>query len=241
MTYIIVANFKMYFSHDQTLRFIKEHDVSIFKKHELVICPSFDSLSDAKQLLQKSSIKLGAQDCSSFESGAYTGQVSARSLREIGCSYCIVGHSETRSYFKLTDNDVAEKVAQLVHENITPIICIGETQHEYAQQQTMSILDKQLKPILNMINQMKSMTLCIAYEPIWSIGTGVIPPNEHLHTVYQHLEKQLGKKDSIRLLYGGSINEKNIQAVKLIPGIQGFLIGKASTDFQELKKIVLSI
>ncbi len=249
--YTIIGNWKMYFTFEQSIDWIKNHLSELQKLYQqtqypIILCPSFDSLFSIKQELKNSPIGLGAQDCSNHELGAYTGQIAAQSLAEIGCSYCIIGHSERRTYQHETSDEVAQKMQQLIQNNITPILCIGETQQEYEQKLTFAVLKKQLGPISEVLQAyaQADTTLYIAYEPIWSIGTGITPENEYLRQVYEHihnLANQYPNKDVIRFLYGGSVNGKTAVTLTQVKEIEGFLIGKASTDFQELKKIVLSV
>lgn len=249
--YTIIGNWKMYFPFTQSIEWIKNNRSALQElqqqsQHTIALCPSFDSLSSINKELKNNAIGLGAQDCSNHELGAFTGQVAAKSLAEIGCSYCIIGHSERRNYQQETSDEVAQKLQQLLQNNITPILCIGETQQEYGQQLTFSVLEKQLAPISDVLQAyaQAETTLYIAYEPVWAIGSGIIPENEYLRQVYDHirtLTKQYPNNQAIRFLYGGSVNGQTAATLKQVREIEGFLIGKASTDFQELKKIVSSV
>jgi triosephosphate isomerase (TIM) len=249
--YTIIGNWKMYFPFTQSIEWIKNNTEMLQElqqqtRHNITLCPSYDSLSIIAHELKSSSIAVGAQDCSNHKSGAYTGQVSAKSLAEIGCLYCIIGHSESRRYQQETSVDVAQKMQQLLQNYITPILCIGETQQEYEQELTCVVLEKQLAPIGDLLQAYAKpkTALYIAYEPIWAIGSGIIPENDYLKKVYHQIKdliKNYPNNDAISLLYGGSVNGQTISRFKQVPEIKGFLIGSASTDFQELKKIVLSI
>ena len=241
----------MYFTFDQSIEWIKNNFSNLQKLHQqtqcpIILCPSSDSLFSIKQELKNSPIGLGAQDCSNHELGAYTGQIAAHSLAQIGCSYCIIGHSERRTYQQETSDEVAQKMQQLIQNKITPILCIGEMRREYEQKLTFAVLKKQLAPISEVLQAyaQTDTPLYIAYEPVWSIGTGITPENEYLRQVYEYihdLTKQYPNKDAIRFLYGGSVNGKTAVTLTQVEEIEGFLIGKASIDFQELKKIVLSV
>jgi triosephosphate isomerase len=238
--YHIIGNWKMYLSYNQVKAFFTENNLGELKKHTLILCPSFDSLSQTNQFLKNSQIKLGAQDCSAFKPGAYTGQIFAQSLKELGCNYCIVGHSETRKYYHITNEEVAQKALQAVAADLIPIICIGESKEEYQQQKTIKVLEEQLKPILALKEQIKNKQIMMAYEPVWSIGTNIVPDNEYLEKIFSYLKEAL-KSFKVILIYGGSVDNTSIKTIKQVSLIQGFLIGRASTDFQELKKIVLSL
>jgi len=244
---LFVANWKTALSFSQALSFCKDNYkalVVLGNKASLVICPSFLALSCVIKLLAQTGIRVGAQHCSSYEKGPYTGEVAAASLAEIGCSYCIVGHSERRHYFKETNNDIAQKVIQLLSHGIQPIICVGETRQEYEQKQTYEIIIKQLQPICSAISQLSSnkpTSLVIAYEPVWAIGTGILPQKDYLKQVFlwltRYVNKHIPHTNTISL-YGGSINKDSIKPLLTISSINGFLIGKASTSFKNLQKIV---
>lgn len=255
MNYLFVGNWKMNMHANKAINFVKDnfdqlHALAENQETELILCPSSVALASIINTLKPTNIDIGAQNCSQHKEGAYTGEISAQSLAEIGCSYCIVGHSERRQHFGETNEIVAEKVKQLYEHNIQPIICIGETKQEYEKKQVCDVLTKQLAPVLETLSSVRpepvertQRNIIIAYEPIWSIGTGIIPEHTYLEQVFiwlgDHIKKQLPHAQ-VQLLYGGSVNERNISDLKQILYINGFLIGGASTNFQKLKKIVQS-
>lgn len=206
---------------------------------EIVICPSFPALYTLNEMLVETMVHIGAQNCSPHESGAYTGQVSAQSLKEVGCSYCIIGHSEQREYNGVTDQDVAQAAKQLCEQSIEPIICIGETKAQFQKNEAIAVLEKQLDPVLGALKNTKQ-PITIAYEPVWAIGTGTVPETIYLEKIFQHLSNLFSKVHSgpWRLIYGGSVSEQTIASFKTIPNLSGFLIGGASLDFQKFEKIV---
>ncbi len=242
---LFVANWKMNKSFSQEVEFCKQHhkelqQLSSKSNVELVICPSFPSLFLVAEQLKETMVSIGAQQCSTHQAGAYTGQVSAQSLEETGCRYCIVGHSEVRAT-GTTNEHVAQQTTRLFEQNITPIICIGEQRAEYEQGIAFDILHSQLDPILKSVKS-HNKEFVVAYEPVWSIGTGLIPDSKYLHKVYRWLNATIQEKNlqtTWRLLYGGSVDEKNIQTIIKVGEINGFLIGGASLDFQKFQKIVL--
>ncbi len=247
--YLIVANWKMQLTFDEALRYVKDHHkqlINLRKKTDtkIVLCPSFPALYPLKTLLDTTEIYLGAQDCSPFKSGAYTGQVSAESLSQIGCTYCIIGHSERRRYNHETNAEIADKAARLYTQRIQPIICIGETKKEHEAKKTFVSLEQQLSPILKTItdNQTWNLPFYIAYEPVWAIGTGATPSIEKLNKTFDWLYNQirhiLGERCIFGLLYGGSISDQNVTGFKAIPTISGFLVGGASLDFKKFNNIV---
>ena len=207
---------------------------------KIVLCPSFVALSSITEILKNSPITTGAQNCSEHSSGSFTGEISAESLSQVGATYCIVGHSERRIYFGETTDTIIKKIHLLHEHNIHPIICIGETKEQFEQRATFTILAEQLKPIIDAMQHQHTYT--IAYEPVWSIGTGIVPENNYLEEVFDWIAKCVhahAPHHATQLLYGGSINSKNIHQLKTVKGIDGFLIGSASTDFDEFKKIVI--
>lgn len=248
MKYLYVANWKMNLSFNQSISFCKNNYKDLQQLSnattEIVICPTFVELTPIADLFKNSTIAIGAQDCSEHALGAYTGEVSALSLAEIGATYCIVGHSEQRMYHGETTESIIKKIYLLYASNIVPIICIGESHKDFLDKKTFTVLTEQLEPILTAIAQQteKSNRLIIAYEPIWSIGTGIIPETEQLTQVFTWLAElthQQLPNHTIQLLYGGSVNPSNIAELKKIPPINGFLIGGASTDLEQLTKIII--
>jgi len=257
---IYVANWKMNMHLDSGLQFANdckalmndnentEKQGSPFsqngaKKH-IILCPTFPAIYPIAQLLQNVPISIGAQNCSEHEIGAYTGEVSAQSLSEIGCSYCIIGHSERRKYFHETNEVIARKVVKLFASTINPIICIGETAQDHKDNKTLEVLEHQLNPIIKAINEAEQFpeTVIFAYEPVWAIGTGKTPNNETLHATFNwlaaHLTRNIKNIKVIYLLYGGSVDEHTALEMVKVQNIDGFLIGGASLDFQKFKNIV---
>ncbi len=242
---LFIANWKMEKSFAQSIDFCTSHKSGLKKLAsesgiELVLCPSFPALYTINELLGDTMVHVGAQTCSAHASGPYTGQVSAQSLKEIGCSYCIVGHSEQRQYNGVTDSDVAQAAKNLCEQKIEPIICIGETKEQFQKNQALTILEKQLDPVLDALKNTKQ-AITIAYEPVWAIGTGEIPESVYLKKIFQHVSSILSPIHSgpWRLIYGGSVSEETMSGFKNIPSLSGFLIGGASLDFQKFEKIVL--
>jgi len=230
--FFYVANWKMYLSYKQTSDWLNEHHddlANLAKNYQIIICPSFISLDQAAKLLNGKHILLGAQDCSEHSIGAYTGQISAQSLAEIGCNYCIIGHSEQRQYF---DNTTIEaKALRLLEQQIVPILCVSNS------------TIKELYPAITVFDHFPDKELIIAYEPLKAIGTGNIPDNKHIEQIIQEIRLYIEehKPGSIYyVLYGGSISIDNINRLKTIPVLDGFLIGRASIQFNDFKDIIES-
>jgi triosephosphate isomerase len=239
--FIYAANWKMNKSPQESIDFINQNALalsSLAKEQKLIICPSFIALTQSAPLIKALNLSAGAQDCSAHKKGAFTGQISATDIASTQATHCIIGHSETRQQSKDSNQDIAQKCSQLFDANLVPIICVGETATENTSGQTEAILQAQLLPIIEVLRQ-RSTHAIIAYEPIWAIGTGIVPSIENLSAIFTflaHITQQLPVPTP--LLYGGSISSKNALELKQIKHLEGFLIGGASLDFQELKKIV---
>lgn len=246
--FIIVANWKSQLTFHQTLALCEGNlegygDLGDAKGIETVICPSFEALHAVALTLQDTAIQVGAQDCSAFKQGAYTGQVTAASLAEVGCTYCIIGHYESRTHLHETDQLVAEKMQQLVTVGIEPILCIGETEQEREAGYTFQALTRQLTAVAQTLASHDQVTICIAYEPIWAIGTGQVAQKSQLTEVFAWLSTTcatLFAEHTVRLLYGGSVTAETAGGIKKIPGVDGLLVGTASLDFKKFEKIVSS-
>lgn len=243
---LCVANWKMNLSFEKTYEFCITHadlfkDLALKQEVTLVLCPSPESLASVSTIFKDSPIKVGAQNCSQFQTGPYTGEVSAQSLAQLRCSYGIVGHSERRRLCNETNKEVALKAKNLLAESIIPIICIGELYKTDSIQEVFDFLEVQLEPVFQITALYDTQPIVIAYEPVWSIGTGTIPSEDHLIKIFSWLHKicvNQSKTAHCSLLYGGSVNEKNINTLRKIDYLDGFLIGNASLDFQNFEKIV---
>lgn len=248
---LYVANWKMYWTCAETLTFVARHYddlcrlATTAKPATLTFCPTSTALHPLSTMLAETSITLGGQDCATGSSGAYTGQVSANDLLKLGCQYCIIGHSEQRRNCKQTDEAIATKCGRLIDNDISPIVCIGETAEENTAGATLTVLHKQLTPILTLLKERETLSvdteIVIAYEPVWAIGTGATVPTNHLETVFAWLSKITNETSCHipwKLIYGGSVTSSNAAQIKKIKGFSGFLIGGASLDFQEFEKIV---
>jgi triosephosphate isomerase len=247
MKKMFVANWKMQKSFNKSLAFAHTHmqelkTLTQEKHHQIVICPSFPALFNFAQFFSQTNIHVGAQTVSRHSKGAYTGQVSAQTLAEVGCAYCIIGHSETRKYQHETNIDIEHKCKELLKHNVTPIICIGESKETFEKKETYAVLEDQLKLILKAIADYNHNVkhFVIAYEPIWAIGTGIIPKVDYLSDIFAWLHKQCTKhtQTPFSLLYGGSVDANNASNILSIAHINGLLIGGASLDFDSLSNII---
>jgi len=206
-------------------------------KNEVVICPSYIYIP---YLNNNPKFKVGSQDVSVNEKGAYTGEVSALQLKSENVKYCILGHSERRKNFGENENIINKKIRQCIDNNIKPIVCIGESKEERLMMKTEQILRRSILDLLRNFNKDELNNIIIAYEPVWAIGTGITPtPNEIEETAYyiKDLVRSAYKVD-IKVLYGGSINLKDMHKFIGLSNIDGYLIGGASIDAEEFTKII---
>ena len=192
-----------------------------------------DRIGPMSKKLKKTNIEIGAQNCHEQESyGAFTGSINSKMLKNIGAKYVIIGHSENRQSGE-SNQLINLKIKSALKSGLKIIFCIGETLKEKRKKITKKILDKQLKLGLNKINSKKD--IIIAYEPVWSIGTGLIPKSDDLYETVNFIKKKMRKN---KVLYGGSVNPKNINDLKLINNIDGYLIGGASQDPKKFIDII---
>jgi triosephosphate isomerase len=200
---------------------------------EVAVCVPFPFLSETAVTLSGSHIRWGAQDCSSHESGAYTGEVSASMLVEFGCRYVIVGHSERRALHGETDAVVARKAKAALARGLTPVVCVGETQAQRQAAETESVVKRQLSAVIHELGHCAG-EMVVAYEPVWAIGTGLTASPAQAQAVHALLRAQLAAATSVassmRLLYGGSVKPDNAEALFSQPDIDGGLIGGASLN-----------
>jgi len=244
---LLVANWKMNKNHRQARSFA-ESLLAILAPEtagsaELVIAPPFTCLETLGTSLGDSRVDLAGQDVCAEEEGALTGEVSPGMLADLGCRYCIVGHSERRALFGETGEHVAAKATALLRAGLSPIVCVGETQGEREAGKTEEIVARQLETSLPRLKTPTAADLVVAYEPIWAIGTGVTATPEQAQEVHEllrdRLRQMLGEgAEEVRLQYGGSVGPANIQALMAQPDIDGALIGGASLDPESFASIV---
>lgn len=203
----------------------------IESSHQLVICPSQIYLNS----IDLPTFDLGSQNVSSYHQGAYTGEIYAHQLKSLDVKYCLVGHSERRKYQRETNKDINEKIKRLLEEEITPILCIGETKEQKDSKRTKSVLLSELNECLSGIN---NNDIIIAYEPVWAIGTGITPTKDEVEDVLKEIKKVYQKN---KLIYGGSLNQENIVEFKTSDLIDGYLLGGLSLKPQELKDFISKI
>ena len=215
------------------------HDVST----EILLIPPFTALSSIRQILRDGDpFKLGAQDLSWEEEGAYTGEVSGRMLKEVGCQSVIVGHSERRQLFGETDAHVNKKLKAALQHALSPILCVGETLEERQAGQTQDVVKGQVLGALHDVRAEQMTRLAIAYEPVWAIGTGyaaTVPQIEDVHAFLRTILKKERPQiaDTTRILYGGSVAPENAPELFESDEVNGALVGKACLDPEGFAKI----
>ena len=197
------------------------------KQNDIIICPPFTLLTSAKEILPNF-IKIGAQNCSNEDNGAFTGEISVSMLRERSVTHVIIGHSERRILFNETDLIVSKKVELVLKNKLTPIICIGESLSQKKDNKTLQVLEKQIDSSLT--NVSADMRLIVAYEPIWAIGTGLIPSDDEIRETHLYIKEKLRQlfNTNIPILYGGSANADNCSKITSIDNVDGLLVGGAS-------------
>ncbi|HLD28124.1 MAG TPA: triose-phosphate isomerase [Patescibacteria group bacterium] len=244
---IIIANWKINLSLKKQLALAVElkKQLAGVKGKDVVVCPSFVSLAAISGELKKSNIFLGAQDVFWEKTGAYTGEVSPDILRELNCKYVIVGHSERRQYVGETDEMVKKKVETCLGNDLTPIICVGETRAERVEGQTNNVIWHQMNKALENISLIEAEHVIIAYEPRWAIGTGKTVEVEDMEDVFKVIRQTLIDlypltivNNNVRLIYGGSVDASNAKEIVNSELISGLLIGTASLDAKEFAQIV---
>lgn len=232
---IIVANWKL----NGSFEFIDSYfnclqSVNIKSDICVIICPPYVYLDKCNQKSQL--FYIGAQDCSNLKSGAFTGDISTKMLKDSNCQFCLVGHSERRQIFKQTNEDVKLKTINLINEDLNPILCVGETLEEKELGKTKEILKKQI--IESLPKNPSNKAIIIAYEPIWAIGTGLTPSLEEIDSIHSYIKSGIKNYKNFKILYGGSVKSSNAGEIMTLDNVDGVLVGGASLDPVEFRKIL---
>jgi len=242
---VIAGNWKMHKTSAEAIALVKELAGSVANAmgREIVVCPPFTALMAVKAALDGTNIKLGAQNLSWENQGAFTGEISAPMLKDVGCEYVIIGHSERRQFFAETDENVSRKLKAALAANLIPIVCVGESLSEREAGITSTVVSRQVKLGLSNLTADEAKSIIIAYEPIWAIGTGRTATPETAQETVAFIRRRLRERfgaaaDRVRILYGGSVKAANIDALMVQPDIDGVLVGGASLEAQEFARIV---
>ena len=233
---LVVGNFKMNLESmeiDNYIDFFKD------KNYESVV---FAPPSIYLERFIKNGFKVASQDVGFAYKGAYTGDISASELKSIGVNYSIVGHSERRKYY-FDDKYVNDKIKLLLESSITPILCIGETKEERDNNKTLDILSKEISDALKNIDTNLLNNVIIAYEPIWSIGTGVVPTNDDIYKAIDFIKNYLKENFnvSLKVLYGGSVNADSIANLEKVEVIDGYLVGGCSIKKEDFNRLINNV
>ncbi len=245
---LVVGNWKMNKTSTEAIALasaIKENG-AIVNEVDVVLCPPFTALRAVYDIIKNTGIMIGGQNIHWEESGAYTGEISAEMIKDAGCRYVILGHSERREYFGETNETVNKKLKSALKAGLISILCIGETLPERERGEAFRVVEAHLRGGLSGISEEEVQRVVIAYEPVWAIGTGkVATPQEakemHLF-IYELLDKiySKGTSSSIRVIYGGSVTPENISSLSGEPEISGVLVGGASLKARAFSQIIMA-
>lgn len=245
-TPLIAGNWKMFKTVQETVFYIKELRGLVHHVHDVrvVIAPPFTSVHAAAEAARNTNIEIAAQDVFWEREGAFTGEVSATMIREAGASYVIIGHSERRTHFGETDLHVNRKLLATLAADLIPIVCIGETLEQREANQTLDVLDQQVRQGFDNVTAEQVEGLVIAYEPVWAIGTGRNATPEQAQEAHAHIRTRLRQwfgaqaAERCHILYGGSVKPDNIESLIAQPDVDGALVGGASLDVRAFTEIV---
>ena len=242
----IAANWKMFKTVHEAVVFAKEFRAMVkdVDDVEIVVAPPFTALHSVAEAVRNSTVAVAGQTLHWEREGPYTGEISAGMLKEAGAEYVIIGHSERRRLFHETDETVNRKAIAALGAQLTPIVCIGETLEERERNDTLSVLDRQIKAGLDGLTGDQVALLVIAYEPVWAIGTGRNATPDQAGEAHAHIRSRLRQwfggpaADQCHIIYGGSVKPDNIHELVLLPDVDGALVGGASLDVRAFADIV---
>jgi len=230
---IVAANWKMNFDINKAQSVAqKMAEIIDTKAIDVVVCPPFTHLDRLEGIFSSSVIKLGAQNMYFEEKGAFTGEISPVMLQSIGCEYVILGHSERRHIFYEDNELINKKIKSAKKHGFNVILCVGETLEERESGRAFEVIQKQLQKGLDGVNR---QNVIVAYEPVWAIGTGVSADSTTIGEIHKFI-RQL--ESDVPIIYGGSVKAKNAAEIAAVGDVNGFLIGSASLDAYEFKKII---
>ena len=243
---IIAGNWKMNKNIGESIDLANSIKRSLYDVEEvdIVVCPPFTSLSDVNEITMETNIKLGAQDVYWEKEGAFTGEVSAPMLKNVGCKYCIIGHSERRQFFGDTNETVNKKLKALLKEEIKPIVCVGEKLEDRKSGKTFEVIKDHVVNSLAGLSKDQMLNIVIAYEPVWAIGTGVNATKDEAQEAHKYIRTLLSQMHSaevaksIRIQYGGSVKPDNIKELILQEDVDGALVGGASLKADSFVQLV---
>lgn len=243
---IIAGNWKMNKTAAEAVHLVRDLklELSSIKESDIVVCPPFTALSEVSKEILNSNIRLGAQNMSEHNFGAYTGEIAAGMLKEFSVRYVILGHSERRQYQKETDALISKKALAAHAAAIKPIVCVGETLAEREANQTEKVLDTQVRGSLAGLNKEQMEETIIAYEPVWAIGTGKTATAAQAQEAHLFIRQLLGTlfdentARRVRIQYGGSVKPSNARELMTLPDVDGALVGGASLEPRSFADII---
>ena len=233
---LVVLNHKMNFTYEGIKLYIRSLKKISTNNIKLVVCPSNLYISD----FIDNDFYTGSQNVSNYDNGSYTGEISASQLQSIGVKYCIIGHSERKQYFNESNKDINNKLKQLLKHNIIPILCVGETLQDKDNGVANDVITKQIMEATKGINIRELEDIIISYEPVWAIGCGIIPSTRYIEEKIALIKQcvyDIGLVDT-KILYGGSVNDNNIEVLKQIDDLDGYLIGGLGLDINKLSNLI---
>ncbi len=247
---IVAGNWKMNTLLESAIRLAGDVDSLLAERNPgdvtVILIPPFPFIHNVADVIDRTKIKVGAQNCASEAEGAYTGEVSAAMIESTGAEYVIIGHSERRQYFGENDEILSKKLKLVLENDLIPIFCIGEKLEEREAGKQFEVVENQLKNTILSLNKDDVKKLVIAYEPVWAIGTGKTATPEQAQEIHAHIRKLLGNKfgtdiaNQIPVLYGGSVKPGNAKELFAQPDIDGGLIGGASLKANDFVDIINS-
>jgi len=243
---VIAGNWKMHFTASEAVAFVRELIPSCGgnKDVEVVVAPPFTALYSVAEALKGSGMGVAAQNCHHELKGAFTGEVSVPMLKEVGCGYVIIGHSERRQFFCETDDTVNRKLAAVMAGGLVPIVCVGETLEQREKADAFKVIDGQLAGGLSQVGPQQMSGIILAYEPVWAIGTGKTASPEQAQEVHASIRGWLTKTygsaiaEQVRIQYGGSVKPDNVRELMSCADIDGALVGGASMKADSFAALV---
>jgi triosephosphate isomerase len=213
-------------------------------RHEVVVMPPFTALAAVHEVLKGSAVALGAQNMHWERAGAFTGEISPTMLRDVGCTYVILGHSERRHIFDETDERLSKKSRAAFDNGLTPMVCVGETLAERESNRTLEVVERQVEAALRPLKPEEVARMVVSYEPVWAIGTGKVATPEQAQEVQAYLRKRIALSHgdeparAVRILYGGSVTPDNTPGIMAQADVDGVLVGGASLKPESFLGIV---
>jgi triosephosphate isomerase len=242
---VIAGNWKLFKTISESVALVNDLKPLVANNQgvEIVVAPVFTALSRVSDAIEGSNIRLAAQDCYWEEEGAFTGEVAPKLLKDAGCSYVIIGHSERRQYFGETDLTVNKKTMAAITAGLSAIVCVGELLVERESEQTFSVIETQIRGSLAGLTADAFTHVVLAYEPVWAIGTGKTASDGQAQEVHVFIRRLISRlfnqsvADAVRILYGGSVKPDNVKGLMAQPDIDGALVGGASLKAESFAAI----